>query len=95
MMAFQLEKKAVSQDRWTCGLSISMSHQSLYKVHLLCFGERTDSVVKEHSEQLGAQPLLTSAATAACTGPHNRGLCQGQHSERWMDGENWSKNTDK
>lgn len=69
---------------------VCVSYQSLYEVHLLCFGQRGDSVIKKHGEQLWTQPLLASLAAAAaahCTGSHNRGLCQGQHPERWVDGE--------
>lgn len=63
-------------------VSKCVSHQSLYEAHLLCFGQGSDSVVEEHSEQLWAQPLLTSVvAAAACTGTRNGGLCQGQHPE--------------
>lgn len=67
--------------------TVCVSYQSLYEVHLLCFAQGGDSVIEEHGEQLWAQPLLTSAVAAACTGTHNRGLCQGQHPERWVDRE--------
>lgn len=63
-------------------MRVCVSHQSLNEAHLLCFGQGADCVVEEHSEQLWAQPLLTSAATAAaCTGRHNGGLCQGHNPE--------------
>lgn len=69
-------------------MCMCVSYQSLYEAHLLSFGQWGDSVIEEHGEQLWAQPLLASAvAAAACTGTNNRGLRQGQHPERRVDGE--------